>query len=118
MVAAPSVTPPAARLKDCDGSVVVRCRGGFEVRSDCRAEGKTCIEADGQAFCALDASCEADCCVGDTIEICGSGRITLRERCDEVIPGTTCTDQMGRVECSAPVPSPGCLGESDFAELV
>jgi hypothetical protein len=99
----------------CEGSVIVRCRGGFDVRADCAAEdGKTCAELDGQAFCAYAESCDADRCTGGVIELCNGGRITLRERCDDLIPGTTCTDRMGRVECLATTPSADCASGTDF----
>jgi len=98
----------------CDGSVVVRCRGGFDVREDCAAEGKTCAELDGQPFCAYPESCDRDRCAGGVIELCNGGRITLRERCDDLVPGTTCTDRMGLVECLAAVPSADCSTETDF----
>ena len=99
----------------CDGNVVVRCRGGFEVRSDCGAEAKDCIESNGQASCAFAETCEADRCDGDVIEICEVGRVALRERCGELVPGTTCSDRMGLVECAAGTPSVGCADQSDFA---
>jgi len=98
---------------EADG-VLVRCRGGLEVRTDCGAEGKTCAEADGQAYCAYDEPCTADRCAGDTIEICGGGRVTVRERCGELVPGSTCTNRNGLVECLAETPSPGCADETDF----
>jgi hypothetical protein len=99
----------------CEGSVVVRCRGGFDVREDCAAEGaKTCAELDGQAFCAYPESCDADRCTGDVIELCNGGRITLRERCDDLVPGTTCTDRMGLVECLPNAPSADCANETGF----
>ena len=44
------------------GGILVRCRGGLEVSSDCGAEGKACAEADGQAYCAYDDTCTADRC--------------------------------------------------------
>ena len=99
----------------CEGSVVVRCRGGFDVREDCAEEGgKTCAELDGQPFCAYPESCDADRCTGGVIELCNGGHITLRERCDDLVPGTTCTDRMGRVECLANAPSPDCSSETGF----
>jgi hypothetical protein len=99
----------------CDGDVVVRCRGGFEVRTDCAGEGQGCTESDGQASCAFAETCAADRCEGDVIEICSAGRITLRERCSELVPGTTCADWMGLVECTAASPSAGCASEMQFA---
>jgi hypothetical protein len=105
----------SCNAEHCDGSVIVRCRGGFDVRADCAAEGgKTCAELDGQAFCAYAESCVADRCTGGVIELCNGGRITLRERCDDLVPGTTCTDRMGRIECLANTPSADCSNGTDF----
>ena len=99
----------------CDGSVIIRCRGGFEVRSDCADDGMTCTTAGGQAFCEFEGACVADSCTGDIIELCNGDHFTLRERCDDLVPGTTCVDRDGLVECLAAVPSPGCADEKDFA---
>jgi hypothetical protein len=106
---------PGCVADHCDGDAVVRCRGGFEVRTACGVEGQTCAEHGGQVFCAFTETCAADRCTGDVIELCNGGRITLRERCGELVPGTTCTDRMGLVECMADVPSTGCSMQTDFA---
>ena len=106
---------PGCVADHCDGNAVVRCRGGFEVRTDCGVQGQACAEHDGQVFCAFGDTCQADRCAGQVIELCNNGRITLRERCDELVPGTTCMDRTGLVECMAEVPSTDCAMQTDFA---
>ena len=98
----------------CEGSTIVRCRGGLEVRSDCAREGKGCAVAYGEAFCAYEQTCAADRCAGDIIELCTSGRVVVRERCGDLVPGSDCTDRMGRVECLADVASDGCADKTEF----
>jgi len=98
----------------CEGSVMVRCRGGLEVRSDCAREGKGCAVPNGEAFCAYPETCAVDRCAGDVIELCDSGRVVVRERCGDLVPGSACTDRMGRVECIADVPSGSCVDKTEF----
>jgi hypothetical protein len=98
----------------CDGSTIVRCRGGLEVRSDCAREGKGCAVAYGEAFCAYEQTCAVDRCAGDVIELCESGRVVVRERCGDLVTGSACTDGMGRVECLADVASDGCADKIEF----
>jgi hypothetical protein len=105
----------ACAAEHCDESVIVRCRGGFEVRSDCAVDGMTCAVAGEQAFCAYDDACAADRCAGDVLELCNGGRVTLREPCAALVPGSTCVDRGGVVECLANTPSPGCADETEFA---
>lgn len=98
----------------CEGSTIVRCRGGLEVRSDCAPEGKGCAIPNGEAFCAYPETCAVDRCAGDVMQLCDSGRVIVRERCADLVPGSACTDRMGRVECLADVPSGGCADKTEF----
>ena len=71
---------------------MVRCRGGFDVQTDRRAQGQRCVEYQGQAYCAYDDACAKDRCAGDRIEICN-----------------------GKVECMAPTPSGRRPADASFA---
>ena len=98
----------------CEGSTIVSCRGGLEVRYDCAREGKGCAVAYDEAFCAYEQACTVDRCAGDVIELCTSGRVVVRERCGDLVPGSACADRMGRVECFADAPTEGCADKTEF----
>lgn len=57
----------------CRGAERYTCSGWLERSEDCAARGATCVEADGDAFCAA-ASCAGDApdsCSGDGTLACG-----------------------------------------------
>lgn len=71
--------PCTAALASCEGTVMVSCMGGQEVRTDCAAQlvDGTCVAMDTGARCVLGSECDPwqtpDTCEGDTITFCAGG---------------------------------------------
>jgi hypothetical protein len=99
----------------CDGDVLVRCRSGLSMRTDCAAAGRFCRELSGAAFCALPEPCVVDHCDGEVATLCHGGYVEHRERCDALVPGSSCVDVSGGVECRTAVNEPRCDAWGEFA---
>jgi hypothetical protein len=98
----------------CDGSNLVRCVGGWEVREDCSRDGRTCFESPGGPLCSHADQCTRDTCRGDELRLCALGRVLLTAECGSVLPGSHCIETSGSAECRATTPDPECSGHPEL----
>jgi hypothetical protein len=99
----------------CDGDAYVECWDGVELRRDCREIAETCITIPETIFCGYRDTCTRDQCRDGEMWLCLSGRVQLKASCASLVPGSTCLDRNGAVECAAPHPHPDCEKATDFA---
>lgn len=99
-------------LPRCDGSALVSCYEGGEVRLDCALTGYTCAtDSLGQnpsCVLAQRKACEASFCDGSTIVTCAGGLEGYRSDCRYGAPAGTCELRDGLPGCVAGERSPVC----------
>jgi hypothetical protein len=101
----------------CVEGAAVLCDHGTSKRFAC-AEDEECRLLGEASLCVVGDACEGDRCDDEqTLARCNGGVVELRARCEDIVPGTVCTQiDSTQATCQAKTPHPSCPKNQPFSE--